>query len=134
MGPQLNLSNFVNAYYEYRDLQSCGAGRKLLIVGSGQDSTRSCPRSVSLLALQERVPASGAIHISDCADDLHLVFEPGREIIGHRNVDDLIDKLTYFLENEAEREAIAREVIAGPCVTIVSEPWRAWRGNGYGRG
>ncbi len=33
---QLDLSNFVNAYYEYRDLQSCGAGRKLLIVGSGQ--------------------------------------------------------------------------------------------------
>src|SRR5687767_10454489 len=33
---QLNLSNFVNTYYQYRDLQSCGAGRKVLIIGSGQ--------------------------------------------------------------------------------------------------
>lgn len=33
---QLHLSNFVNIYYQYRDLQSCGAGKKLLIVGSGQ--------------------------------------------------------------------------------------------------
>ena len=33
---QLNLSNFINTYYQYRDLQSCGGGRRLLIVGSGQ--------------------------------------------------------------------------------------------------
>lgn len=33
---QLNLSNFVNTYYQYRDLQSCGSGRKVLIIGSGQ--------------------------------------------------------------------------------------------------
>src|SRR6266513_2364662 len=33
---QLHLSNFVNAYYQYRDLQSCGASKKLLLVGSGQ--------------------------------------------------------------------------------------------------
>ena len=26
----------MNAYYEYRDLQACGTGRRLLIVGSGQ--------------------------------------------------------------------------------------------------
>ena len=32
---QLNLSNFINAYYQYRDLQLC-EGNKLLIVGPGQ--------------------------------------------------------------------------------------------------
>lgn len=33
---QLNLSNFVNAYYQYRDLQSLEGCRKILIVGPGQ--------------------------------------------------------------------------------------------------
>jgi hypothetical protein len=33
---QLNLSNFVNAYYEYRDLQALPACRNVLVVGPGQ--------------------------------------------------------------------------------------------------
>ncbi len=33
---QLNLSNFVNSYYQYRDLQSLEGCRKILIVGPGQ--------------------------------------------------------------------------------------------------
>jgi len=33
---QLGLCNFVNSYYQYRDLQSCPNCRKVLIVGPGQ--------------------------------------------------------------------------------------------------
>lgn len=33
---QLHLSNFVNTYYQYRDLQLCGDVKKLLIIGPGQ--------------------------------------------------------------------------------------------------
>src|SRR5207237_3857301 len=34
---EIHLSNFVNAGYQYRDLQSCGADvRKVLIIGPGQ--------------------------------------------------------------------------------------------------
>jgi predicted SAM-dependent methyltransferase len=33
---QLNLSNFVNTWCQYRDLQSLNCGRRLLIVGPGQ--------------------------------------------------------------------------------------------------
>ncbi len=33
---QLNLSNFVNTYYQYNDLVSCGDVRNVLIVGPGQ--------------------------------------------------------------------------------------------------
>jgi hypothetical protein len=33
---ELHLSNFVNSYYQYRDLQMCGDPRKLLIIGPGQ--------------------------------------------------------------------------------------------------
>ncbi|HYO79197.1 MAG TPA: methyltransferase domain-containing protein [Thermoanaerobaculia bacterium] len=34
---EIHLVNFVNAYYQYRDVQSCGPGvKRLLIVGPGQ--------------------------------------------------------------------------------------------------
>lgn len=33
---QLHLCNFVNAYYQYEDIQSCGDVRKILIIGPGQ--------------------------------------------------------------------------------------------------
>lgn len=33
---QLNLSNFINTYYQFRDLQACGNVRSVLIVGPGQ--------------------------------------------------------------------------------------------------
>jgi len=33
---QLNLSNFINAYYQFRDLQFLGEVKKVLIVGPGQ--------------------------------------------------------------------------------------------------
>lgn len=33
---QLNLSNFVNSYYQYRDLQSCEGVRTVLIIGPGE--------------------------------------------------------------------------------------------------
>src|ERR1700758_4049693 len=33
---KLNLSNFVNSYYQYRDLQRVGTCKKVLIVGPGQ--------------------------------------------------------------------------------------------------
>jgi spore maturation protein CgeB len=54
------------------------------------------------------LPANGVMQLSDCADSLHRIFEPDREIVGYRNADDLIDKLKYFLLNESEREAVAR--------------------------
>lgn len=33
---QLHLSNFVNTYYQYRDIQLCDEARSLLVVGPGQ--------------------------------------------------------------------------------------------------
>jgi hypothetical protein len=33
---ELHLSNFVNSYYQYRDLQACGAMRRILVIGPGQ--------------------------------------------------------------------------------------------------
>lgn len=33
---QLNLSNFINSYYQYRDVQQCASPKRILIVGPGQ--------------------------------------------------------------------------------------------------
>ncbi len=33
---QLNLCNFVNAYYQYEDIRQCGGVKKILIIGPGQ--------------------------------------------------------------------------------------------------
>jgi len=33
---ELHLSNFTNAYFQYRDVQRCGAARTLLVIGPGQ--------------------------------------------------------------------------------------------------
>lgn len=33
---QLNLSNFINSYYQYCDVKQCGNARRILIIGPGQ--------------------------------------------------------------------------------------------------
>jgi hypothetical protein len=33
---KLNLSNFINSYYQYQDVQLCGSAIKILIIGPGQ--------------------------------------------------------------------------------------------------
>ena len=35
-GSQLHLCNFVNAYYQFRDLEYCGEAKNVLIIGPGQ--------------------------------------------------------------------------------------------------
>ena len=35
-GQQLHLCNFVNAYYQFEDIKSCGNVKKILIIGPGQ--------------------------------------------------------------------------------------------------
>ena len=54
------------------------------------------------------LPANGVMQISDGGEYLDTFFEPGREIVGYENADELIDKLRYFLEHDDERTSIAR--------------------------
>jgi spore maturation protein CgeB len=53
------------------------------------------------------LPGNGVMQISDGGDFLNNFFEVGEEIIGYNAFDDLIDKINYFLEHDAERERIA---------------------------
>lgn len=53
------------------------------------------------------LPGNGVLQISDGGKFLDEFFEVDKEIVGYRNADDLIDKILYYLENEAARRTIA---------------------------
>lgn len=53
------------------------------------------------------LPANGAMQISDGDEFLGDFFEVGKEIVGYRDADDLIDKIRYYLSHEEERRRIA---------------------------
>lgn len=55
------------------------------------------------------LPANGVMQISDCPDLLDRVFQPGREIVGYVDFDDLIAKVRYYLDHDEVRRAIALE-------------------------
>lgn len=51
--------------------------------------------------------ANGVMQISDGGRFLGSFFEVGKEIVGYKTADDLIDKIRYYLAHDAEREQIA---------------------------
>lgn len=56
------------------------------------------------------LPANGVMQISDGDEYLSTFYQEGDEIIGYNDsdADDLIDKIRFYLANDAERERIAR--------------------------
>ena len=54
------------------------------------------------------LPANGVLQITDGDEYISSFFEEGREILGYRNVDDLLEKIDYYLNNDSERARIAR--------------------------
>jgi len=54
------------------------------------------------------LPANGVMQISDGDEYLEAFFDEGDEIVGYSNADDLVDKIRFYLSNEAERVRIAR--------------------------
>ena len=53
------------------------------------------------------IPACGGFLITEMADNLGDYYEIGKEIAVYKNINDLIDKIKYFLKNDAERKKIA---------------------------
>jgi spore maturation protein CgeB len=54
------------------------------------------------------LPANGVMQICDGGEYLQSFYDVGREVVGYRNADDLIDKIRYYLAHDEERLAIAR--------------------------
>ncbi len=53
------------------------------------------------------LPGNGVMQISDGSEYLSRFFDEGNEIAGYSDSDDLIEKIKYYLENDAERERVA---------------------------
>ncbi len=53
------------------------------------------------------VPTCGSFLMTDYSDDLREYFRLGRDIETFRDKDELIDKVSYYLKNDHERERIA---------------------------
>jgi len=54
------------------------------------------------------LPANGVMQITDGDEYIDSFFQEGQEIVGYRNVDDLLAKIDYYLNNDSERIRIAR--------------------------
>jgi spore maturation protein CgeB len=53
------------------------------------------------------LPANGAMQISDCPAALGRIFEVGREVVGYTSLEDLLEKISYYLDHDEERHRIA---------------------------
>jgi spore maturation protein CgeB len=54
------------------------------------------------------LPANGVLQISDGGPWLGSFFQVGNEIVGYRDVDELVSLVHHYLAHDAERERIAR--------------------------
>lgn len=50
---------------------------------------------------------TGALLVTDCKDNLHEMFAPGKEVVTYRNIEECGELIQYYLEHNSEREAIA---------------------------
>lgn len=49
----------------------------------------------------------GTLLVTDWKQNLHQIFEPGKEVVAYRSAEECVELLRYYLENEEERETIA---------------------------
>jgi len=54
------------------------------------------------------VTGVGALLVTDWKENLREMFEPGKEVVAYRTAEECIEQIRYYLEHEAERNAIAR--------------------------
>lgn len=50
----------------------------------------------------------GTMLLTDWKENLHEMFEPGKEVVAYRTPEECAELTTYYLEHEDERKAIAR--------------------------
>lgn len=56
-----------------------------------------------------QLPANGVMQVCDCPEGLDQVFDVGKEIVVYHSIDEAIDLIKYYLDNDEERKKIAAE-------------------------
>lgn len=54
-----------------------------------------------------QLPANGVMQICDCSEGLSQVFEIGKEVVTYHSIEEAIELIKYYLENDDERKKIA---------------------------
>jgi spore maturation protein CgeB len=67
------------------------------------------------------VPGCRGLLLTDMADDLASYYEIGSEIVVYDSLEDMADKIRYYVEHDDEREAIAE---AGYRRTLAEHTWK----------
>jgi hypothetical protein len=62
----------------------------------------------------------GTLLLTDYKEDLGEMFEPQREVVAYRNLDDCVGLIHHYLKHDEERETIAR---AGQARTLREHTW-----------
>lgn len=82
---------FVNPKYWFGNFQSILAKKREQIKGRNFE-----------------IPGSGGFLLTSNADNLTDYYEDGKEIVIYKDIDDMIEKIKYYLKHNEEREAIAQ--------------------------
>jgi hypothetical protein len=67
------------------------------------------------------VPMSGGFYLAEYTEELEEFFEVGREIVCHHGIDDIAEKVRYYLTHDTERERIR---LAGHARCLRDHTWR----------
>lgn len=65
-------------------------------------------------------PMSGACYLTGWTEELADYFEPDKEILTYRDIDELVDKARFYLSNSREREAVR---LAGRARALAHHKW-----------
>ena len=69
--------------------------------------THLTERRISQIRLRDfEVPMSGGFYLAEYTEELEEFFEIGREIVCHHGLEDIAEKVRYYLAHDAERERI----------------------------
>ncbi len=72
-------------------------------------STHETGERITQIRLRDfEVPMSGGFYMVEFMEELEEFFEIGKEIVCYSGVEDLGDKIKYYLRNDGERESIRR--------------------------
>ncbi|MDQ3755068.1 MAG: glycosyltransferase, partial [Acidobacteriota bacterium] len=80
------------------------------------------PVSASNMRLFEATGV-GSCLLTDWRANISTLFEPDREVVTYRNAEECIEKATYLLDHESERQQIAR---AGQRRTLREHTYARW--------
>ncbi len=82
------------------------AHRVMALLGRAPRSR--APRRSQIKGRTFEVPGCGGFLLTDDVPYLERYFEPGKEIGVYKQADDLVEQVSYWLDNESERSAVAR--------------------------